>query len=335
MTVLVTGGSGFIGTNFIRYWFNKYVNDTVVNVDALTYAGVKESLAELEYSGRYFFERADICDFDAVDKIIKRYKTDAIVNFAAESHNSYAIVNPTAFFKTNLTGAQNLLEAARKNKVDRFHQISTCEIFGELALDGDGVFYEDTPLRPNTPYNASKACANLAAYAYYKTYGTPVTISNCSNNYGPYQFPEKLIPLFVTNLLRNKPLTLYRESENKREWLHVDDHCKAIGVILLNGRPGETYNIGSGVEKSVEEVSDAILTYMGRSADYKTYVPSRPVHDKRYLLDSSKIKRELGWAPVTAFEEGLADTIEWYKANAAWWRPLIDRRPLDEAAWEK
>jgi len=333
MNILVTGGAGFIGSNYIRYHHNTFSDDLIINVDVLTYAGIRESLQDLESSERYYFEQADICDYEAIDRIVKKYNINTIVNFAAESHNSYAIINPTAFFRTNLMGTQNLLEITRKNSLARLHHVSTCEIFGDLELDSKEVFFEDTPLTPNTPYNASKACANLAVDAYYKTYKTPITISNCSNNYGPYQFPEKLIPLFVTNLLLGKKLTLYKESENKREWLHVDDHCRAISLILSNSKIGETYNIGSGIEKSVEEITDAILSYLEKTDDEKMYVPSRPAHDKRYLLNSDKIKIELGWVPVIDFEQGLKDTIDWYKDNSEWWKLLLDRSPLNESAW--
>ena len=335
MKILVTGGAGFIGSHFIRHRLENYPGDTVVNVDVLTHAGVRESLRDVEtaHAGRYQFEKADICDYDAIDAIVKRYGTSAIINFAAESHNSYAVLNPTAFYRTNLMGTQNLLEITRKNGLERFHHISTCEVYGDLALDSGEMFREDAPLVPNTPYNSSKACADLAVGAYYKSFGIPVTISNCSNNYGPYQFPEKLIPLFVTNLMEGKPLTLYKESMNKREWLHVGDHCRAVSAILDRGRIGETYNIGSGVEKSVEEISDRILSLMGKSEKEKTYVPSRPAHDRRYLLDSSKIRRELGWAPAIGFDEGIKATVEWYADNREWWEPLLDRRPLDEANW--
>jgi dTDP-glucose 4,6-dehydratase len=335
MKLLVTGGAGFIGSNFIRHRLGAYPGDTIVNVDVLTHAGVKESLtgAEENYPGRYFFERADICDYDAIERIVKKYGTSVIVNFAAESHNSYAVLNPTAFYRTNLMGTQNLLEVARKNGLERFHHISTCEVYGDLALESDEVFREDSPYTPNTPYNSSKACADLAVRAYYKSFATPVTISNCSNNYGPYQFPEKLIPLFVTNLLQGKPLTLYKESMNKREWLHVDDHCRAVSAILDRGVTGETYNVGSGVEKSVEEISDCILGLLRKTENEKTYVPSRPAHDRRYLLDSSKIRRELGWEPEIEFDSGMKATVKWYEDNKAWWEPLLDRRPLDEASW--
>ena len=335
MNIIVTGGAGFIGSNFIRQRINSHPDDLIVNVDILTHAGVKESLIDVEksHNDRYFFEKTDICDYDAVETIVKKYKIAGIINFAAESHNSYALINPTAFYRTNLMGTQNLLEITRKNKLERFHHISTCEVYGDLALDSKEKFYEDSPLAPNTPYNSSKACADLAVNAYFKTFAVPVTISNCSNNYGPYQFPAKLIPLFVTNLIQNKPLTLYKESMNKREWLHVDDHCSAINAIFDNGTIGETYNIGSGIEKSIEEISDIILSHMGRTSSEKTYVPSRPAHDRRYLLDSSKIRRVLGWKPEVDFEDGIKAAIDWYINNTEWWKPLLNRRPLDEANW--
>lgn len=337
MVIMVTGGAGFIGSNFVRYWLQANPADTVVNVDALTYAGVMESNSDVKekYEGRYFFEKADICDFDTISRIVSQHHVEVIVNFAAESHNSYAIVNPTAFYRTNVIGTQTLLEVVRKSKLSRFHHISTCEVYGDLALDSEDMFTEDSPLVPNTPYNASKAAADMAVRAHFKTFDTPVTISNCSNNFGPYQFPEKLIPLFVTNLLRDKPVTLYKESANKREWLHVEDHCRAIELILKKGKIGETYNVGSGIEKSVEEISEIILKALNMPDSYKTYVASRPSHDRRYLLDSSKIRRVLGWQPEIEFDEGVKQTINWYQNNEAWWSPLIDRIQLDEGSWGK
>lgn len=335
MVIMVTGGAGFIGSNFIRYWLDKYDKDTVINVDILTYAGVIESLTDVvdKHKDRYKFYKESICDYNAMEKIVKENNVDTIVNFAAESHNSYAIINPTAFFQTNVIGTQTLAEVTRKNNVKRFHHISTCEVFGDMELNSKDAFTENSPYYPNTPYNAAKAGGDLAVKSYIKTYNLPATISNCSNNYGPYQFPEKLIPVFISKLVNDKPLTLYKESENKREWLHVIDHCRAIDMILKNGRLGETYNIGSGIEKSVEEISDVILKVMDKSSEYKTYIPSRPSHDKRYLLDSSKLRNELGWKPVHSFDDGIKETIEWYVNNRQWWEPLMGRVPFSEGSW--
>ena len=343
MKILVTGGCGFIGSNFISYLLtDSGINEDIkiLNVDKMTYAGTGKNIEQMykknrntKFLSQYRFVHADICDFDAIDSIIKRFKPDCIVNFAAESHNSYAILNPTVFFRTNLLGTQNLLEAARKNNTKRFHHISTCEVYGDLDLKSKEKFTEHTPYRPNTPYNASKAAADLAVRAYFKTFNLPVTISNCANNYGPYQFPEKLIPLFVTNLLENKKIPLYKSSENKREWIHVLDHCKAIYKILKNGKIGETYNVGTGVEKSIEEITTIILKHLNMSEEMKEYVPDRPGHDRRYLLDSIKIMKELKWTPSIDFEEGMKETINWYKNNEEWWMPLKEKNIIQEAKW--
>jgi dTDP-glucose 4,6-dehydratase len=336
MKIMVTGGSGFIGTNFIKYWLDKYHEDVVVNVDKMTYAAVETNHEDtaLAYPERYFFEKADICDYDTMLSIVKKYEIETIVNFAAESHNSYAIINPTVFYQTNLMGVQTLLELTRRGYVKRLHHISTCEVYGSLELDSNEKFYEDSPLFPNTPYNSAKACGDLAVRAYVKTYDVPVTLSNCANNYGPYQFVEKMIPLFVTNLILGKPLTLYKESQNRREWLHVKDHCRAIDDILHKGELGRTYNIGSGCEKSIEDIAGHILAYFNKGDADKVYIPDRPSHDKRYLLDSSRIRKELGWKPEVNFEDGLNETIEWYLKNEKWWRPLLERRVVDETKWK-
>lgn len=337
MNMMVTGGNGFIGTNFIKYWLKKYPDDVVVNVDAVTYAGIgnNHSDTERDYPGRYFFVKADICDYQAMLEVVYKFSIDTIVNFAAESHNSYSIINPTKFFMSNLIGTQTLLELTRQEKVKRMHHISTCEVYGDLPLDSDEAFFEDSPLLPNSPYNASKACADLAVRAYFRTYKIPVTISNCSNNYGPYQFIEKLIPLFITNLMQDKKLTLYRSSSNRREWLHVLDHCSAIDTILSKGVLGEKYNIGSGCEKSIEDIAAILLKKFNKSDDYKEYVPDRPSHDMRYLLDSSKLRKELGWKPQIEFESGIESTIDWYIEHEDWWRKLIGHTVVSETAWNK
>lgn len=337
MRLLVTGGAGFIGSNFIRNWFAGHPGDEVVNVDLLTYAGDRASLTDVEreHGPRYSFVRGDIADLALTEPLMRERRPDVIVNFAAESHNSRAVLDPGVFMRSNALATQLLLESARRAGVPRFHHISTCEVYGDLALDSPASFSEDSPYRPRTPYNASKAAADLVVRAYHQTFGLAVTISNSANNYGPFQHPEKVIPLFATNALDDQPLPLYRHSQNRREWLHVDDHCRAIEAILLRGRIGETYNVGSGDERSIEEVADAVLAVVGKPHSLKSYVPDRPGHDRRYLLDHSKIERELGWRPRIAFPEGLASTIEWYEANSAWWRTKKDRDNVDESAWSR
>ena len=340
MKLLVTGGAGFIGTNFIRYWLRHYSNDAVINLDRLTYAGNLSNLtdiAETHYPKRYKFAHGDVLDSAFVEDILKTEHPDVIVNFAAESHNSRAILHPRRFFETNVMGTQVLLDAARKYGVERFHHISTCEVYGELPLDSPDTFSESAPYRPQTPYNASKAAADHLVNAYFHSFGMPITISNCANNYGPYQHPEKLIPLFTTNAIQNLPLTLYRSSHNRREWLHVKDHCRAIATVIERGKIGETYNVGSGVEKSIEEISDFILDTLDKPQQLKTYVPDRPGHDCRYLLDSQKIIREVGWKPKIPFEEGMRETIRWYVENQEWWQIIqqqADNEVVQEDKWE-
>ncbi len=331
MRILVTGGAGFIGSNFVRFWLERHPYDHVVVLDLLTYAGNRTSLEDVE--ARLVFVEGDIADRELAERILRDEEVDTIVNFAAESHNSLAVVDPGRFFRTNVIGTQTLLEAARTTGVNRFHHISTCEVYGDLPLDTDEVFTEESPYRPRTPYNASKAGADHAVRAYHETYGLPVTITNCSNNYGPYQFPEKVIPLFVTNALEDHPLPLYASTQNRREWLHALDHCSAIELVLQAGAEGETYNVGSGVEKSIEEIADGVLELTGKPASLKTIVPDRPGHDRRYLLDSSKLRRELGWEPVIDFERGLTETVAWYAEHRDWWEPLKGRAPVEETAW--
>ncbi|OGH77276.1 MAG: dTDP-glucose 4,6-dehydratase [Candidatus Magasanikbacteria bacterium RIFCSPLOWO2_12_FULL_47_9b] len=316
-TILVTGGAGFIGSNFIHYWMDAYPEDRVLNVDLLTYAGNLENLKSVSEDLRYTFIRADITDFEVMKRAMQG--VDFVVNFAAESHNDRAVLDPGVFVRTNVLGTQILLEAARQAGVKRFHHISTCEVFGDLALDEDRAFKEDDAYVPRTPYNASKAGANHEVMAYFHTYGMPVTISHCSNNYGPYQFPEKLIPLFTTNALEDKPLPLFKSSANRREWIHVDDHSRAIDMILQKGTVGEAYNIGTGVEKSIEDITDIILDALQKPESLKTYVPDRLGHDRRYLLDTSKIRSKLGWKPEKGFEEGIRETIRWYVDHREWW----------------
>ena len=332
MRLLVTGAAGFIGSNFVHYWLERYPDDHIVAYDLLTYAGNRPSLADVE--DRIVFVQGDIGDGDLAERTLRDEEIGVVVNFAAESHNSLAVVDPGRFFRTNALGTQTLLEAARRVGVERFHHVSTCEVYGDLALDTDEVFTEESPYRPRTPYNASKAAADHAVRAYFETYGLPVTITNCSNNYGPYQFPEKVIPLFTTNALDDKSLPLYASTGHKREWLHVLDHCSAIDLVLRDGRSGETYNVGSGIEATIEEIANLVLEYTEKPESLKTIVPDRPGHDRRYLLDATKITDELGWKPEHGWREGLGETVAWYAVNREWWEPLRDRAPVEETAWK-
>jgi dTDP-glucose 4,6-dehydratase len=331
--ILVTGAAGFIGSNFVHHWLEQHPDDSVVALDLLTYAGNRANLEGTQE--RVPFVQADIADLDLVENVLLEHEIDVVVNFAAESHNSLAVVDPGLFARTNVLGTQLLLEAARKVEVERFHHISTCEVYGDLPLDSGEAFTEESPYRPRTPYNASKAGADHAVRAYRETFGLQTTITNCSNNYGPFQFPEKVIPLFVTNALDDRPLPMYASTANLREWLHVSDHCRAIELVLAQGEPGGTYNVGSGVERSIEQIADRVLELTGKPESLKTIVPDRPGHDRRYLLDSSKLRRDLGWEPEIDFEDGLGETVEWYAASRGWWEPLRERLQVEETAWTK
>jgi dTDP-glucose 4,6-dehydratase len=331
MKLLVTGGAGFIGANFTRWWAEERPGDRLVVLDALTYAGIRANLDGVQHE----FVQGDIGDIDLVESLMREHAIDVVVNFAAESHNSYAITNPGVFFQTNVVGTQRLCEAARRAGVARLHHVSTCEVYGDLDLDATELFTETSPYRPRTPYNASKAGGDHAVRAYHETFGLPITISNCANNYGPRQFPEKVLPLFATRALDDQELPLYASTQNRREWIHVLDHCRAIARIIDDGRVGETYHVGTGEERSIEEIADGVLAALGKPQSLKTIVPDRPGHDRRYILDWSKIASELGWKPEVDFATGLRDTVQWYADNREWWEPLRGRAPVDEtAAWK-
>ena len=334
MRLLITGGAGFIGSNFTRYWLEHHPDDAVTVLDALTYAGTRTSLEGLD-ERRFDFVEGDIGDLDLVTGVLRDQSIDVVVNFAAESHNSLGVIDPARFFRTNVLGAQGLLEAARRVGVARFHHISTCEVYGDLDLDTDDAFTEESPYRPLAPYNASKAGGDHAVRAYGTTFGLPVTITNCANNYGPYQFPEKVVPLFTTLALDDRPLPLYASTQNRREWIHVLDHCSAIEAVLERGEVGETYHVGTRDERSIEDIADAVLDALGKPASLKSIVPDRPGHERRYLLDSAKIRRELGWEPAIRFEDGLPATVAWYAEHRDWWEPLRERAPVVEDAWSR
>lgn len=321
MRLLVTGGAGFIGSNFILYWLKKYPQDEIVNLDKLTYAGNLENLKSVEKNPNYYFVKGDICDRKLVDKLMK--KVDVVVNFAAESHVDRSILNPAPFIKTNIEGTYILLEAALKNKIKRFHHVSTDEVFGSLSLKSKEKFNEKTPYNPRSPYSASKAASDHLVRAYYITYGLPITLSNCSNNFGPYQFPEKLIPLAITNLIEGKKVPIYGDGLYVRDWLYVEDHCQALDLIIHKGKVGETYFIG-GLTKDISnlEVIKKILKIMGKGEQWIEFVKDRPGHDRRYAIDWSKIKNELGWRPKYNFDQALKLTIKWYQENQGWWKKL-------------
>ncbi len=321
MRILVTGGAGFIGSNFIRYWLFKYPNDEVVNLDKLTYAGNLENLKEVQDYPNYTFVKGDICDQQLVDDIIK--SVDVIVHFAAESHVDRSITDSSAFVKTNIIGTLTLLSSALKHKVKRFHHISTDEVFGSLALDTDEKFSETSCYKPNNPYSASKASSDHFVRAFARTYGLPITITNCSNNYGPYQFPEKFVPLMITNLLEDKPVPIYGDGQYARDWLYVEDHCRAIDLVLKKGRLGETYLIG-GMNDTITnlDLAKLVIKLMGKSEDLITFVKDRPGHDVRYAVDWSKINKELGWKPKVDLKQGLKQTIDWYIKNRDWWQKI-------------
>jgi len=321
MTILVTGGCGFIGSNFVKYMLDVHQDYNVVNLDKLTYAGNPENLEEITNNPHYQFVRGDICNRADVESCIRDSKVDIIINFAAESHVDRSIMGPAIFIETNVSGTNVLLDIAKEYKVERFIQISTDEVYGSLAATGK--FTESTHLHPNSPYSASKASADLIALAYYHTFGLPVVITRCSNNYGPYQFPEKLIPLMIANAIDNKPLPVYGDGLNVRDWLFVKDHCAAIDVVMQRGKVGEVYNIGGNNEWKNIDIVRLLLKNLEKPESLIKFVKDRLGHDRRYAIDASKIEREFGWKPNMTFEEGLKTTIEWYLKHESWWRRII------------
>ncbi|MDO8460994.1 MAG: dTDP-glucose 4,6-dehydratase [bacterium] len=321
MKLLITGGAGFIGSNFILYWLKKYPHDSIVNLDALTYAGNLENLKSIEKNPNYTFIQGDICDVKIVEKAMEN--VEIVVNFAAESHVDRSIMKPSMFIVTNVVGTQVLLDAALKHHVKRFHHISTDEVYGSLDLNENRKFDEKTNYNPSSPYAASKAGSDHLVRSYYTTYGLPITITNCANNFGPYQFPEKLIPLVITNLLEDKKVPVYGDGLYVRDWLYVEDHCMAIDVVLQKGKTGETYCVGGLAEEiSNLTVIKKIIKILGKDESMIEFVKDRPGHDRRYAIDWSKIKNELGWQPQYSFDEYLNKTIEWYRNNKEWWKRI-------------
>lgn len=322
--VLVTGGAGFIGANFVKYMVDKYPTYEVFNLDALTYAGNLKTCQDVEEKPNYHFIQGDISDRAFIFDLFEKERFEMVVNFAAESHVDRSVIEPDIFLKTNVIGTQVLMDAARRFGVSRFHQVSTDEVYGDLPLDRpELLFTEQTPLQASSPYSASKASADLLVLAYYRTFGLPVTISRCSNNYGPYQFPEKLIPLMIAKALKGESLPIYGDGQNVRDWLHVEDHCRAIDLILHQGRIGEVYNIGGRNERTNLEVVQTILKLLNQSESSITYIKDRPGHDLRYAIDATKLERELGWVPMYTFETGMLRTVEWYLTHRAWWEALL------------
>lgn len=324
MKMLVTGGAGFIGANFVFYMLKEHPDYEVVCLDALTYAGNLETLEPVMDNPNFKFVKGDVADRETVFKLFEEEEFDVVVNFAAESHVDRSIEDPGVFLRTNILGTQVLMDASREYGVKRFHQVGTDEVYGDLPLDRPDLFFtEDMPITASSPYSASKASADLLVMAYHRTYGLPVTISRCSNNYGPYQFPEKLIPLMIANALADKDLPVYGTGENVRDWLYVEDHCRAIDMILQNGKVGEVYNIGGHNEKSNLEVVKIILREVGKPESLITFVGDRKGHDLRYAIDPAKIHSELGWLPTTKFDDGIKQTIAWYLDNKPWWENII------------
>ena len=324
MTIIVTGGAGFIGSNFIFYLLREHPDDRVICLDKLTYAGNLSTLAPVMDKPNFRFVRLDICDRAGVEALFAEEKAEIVVNFAAESHVDRSIESPEIFLQTNIIGTSVLMDASRKYGVRRYHQVSTDEVYGDLPLDRPDLFFtEETPIHTSSPYSSSKAGADLLALAYYRTYGLPVTVSRCSNNYGPYHFPEKLIPLMIINALHNQPLPVYGQGINVRDWLYVEDHCRAIDLILRRGTVGEVYNVGGHNEMRNIDIVKLICHELGKPESLITYVTDRKGHDMRYAIDPTKIHRELGWLPETRFTDGIKKTIQWYIDNESWWQPII------------
>ncbi len=324
MNIIVTGGAGFIGANFVYYELEKHPEDRIICLDALTYAGNLETLEEAMKNPNFRFVKGDIADRDFVYNLFEEEHPDIVVNFAAESHVDRSIENPEIFLKTNIMGTQVLMDACRKYGIKRYHQVSTDEVYGDLPLDRPELFFtEETPIHTSSPYSSSKAGADLLVLAYYRTFGLPVSITRCSNNYGPYHFPEKLIPLMISRALADEPLPVYGKGENVRDWLYVKDHCSAIDLVMRNGRVGEVYNVGGHNERTNLEVVKTILAQLGKPESLITYVTDRPGHDMRYAIDPTKIHTELGWLPETKFDDGIKSTINWYLENESWWKNIL------------
>ena len=325
MTIIVTGGAGFIGSNFVFHMLQAHPDYRIICLDKLTYAGNLSTLESVLQQDNFRFVKADICDRQAVDKLFQEEKPDIVVNFAAESHVDRSIENPGIFLETNIMGTAVLMDACRKYGIKRYHQVSTDEVYGDLPLDRPDLFFtEKTPLHTSSPYSSSKAGADLLVMAYYRTYGLPVTISRCSNNYGPYHFPEKLIPLMIANALADKPLPVYGNGENVRDWLYVEDHCRAIDLIIHKGKAGEVYNVGGHNEKRNIDIVRIICQELGKPESLIVHVEDRKGHDRRYAIDPAKIHRELGWLPETKFEDGIKKTIKWYLEHKKWWQDIIN-----------
>ena len=324
MKILVTGGAGFIGGNFVHYMVNKYPEDQIVNLDLLTYAGNLETLKPVEGKPNYKFVRGDIADRPFIMDLFEKERFDVVVNFAAESHVDRSITDPGIFVRTNVMGTQVLLDASKEYGVKRYHQVSTDEVYGDLPLDRPDLFFtEETPIHTSSPYSSSKASADLFVQAYYRTFGLPVTVSRCSNNYGPYHFPEKLIPLMISRALADEKLPVYGNGQNVRDWLHVEDHCVAIDLIIRKGRVGEIYNIGGHNERTNLEVVQTILKALNKPESLIQYVSDRPGHDRRYAIDPTKLETELGWKPKYNFDTGIQQTIQWYLDNKEWWQHIL------------
>lgn len=324
MTIIVTGGAGFIGSNFVYLQLKEHPQDRIICLDKLTYAGNLSTLQEAMEHPNFRFVKADIADRAAVEQLFEQEHPDIVVNFAAESHVDRSIENPGIFLQTNIMGTQVLMDACRKYGIQRYHQVSTDEVYGDLPLDRPDLFFtEDTPIHTSSPYSSSKAGADLLVLAYYRTFGLPVSITRCSNNYGPYHFPEKLIPLMISRALADEALPVYGKGENVRDWLYVEDHCKAIDLVMRKGRAGEVYNVGGHNERTNLEVVKTILKELGKPESLITFVTDRPGHDMRYAIDPTKIHSELGWLPETKFEDGIRQTIQWYLDNKKWWQDII------------